>query len=165
MDIIYIWLISASENDQLISIDSSSMPPPGWRRELARHNLGTDYRFGFILQPKFHLKDVQVVEVNIFWLAATESHNLRSDWVCCVKAFMTEMLDACDVRFYPRHGIEVKSPEVIQVAGGDWLTSNNYHVPVHQGRGMVSPRVRSWAHFHRAEGYLPRTLFFIRFFH
>ena len=66
MDIIDIRLISSSEYDQLISIDRSSMPPPGRWRELTRRNLGTDNWLGFILQPRFHLKDVQVIEVNIF---------------------------------------------------------------------------------------------------
>ena len=165
MDIIDIRLISSSEYDQLISIDRSSMPPPGRWRELARRNLGTDNWFGFILQPRFHLKDVQVIEVNIFWVATTKSHNLSPDWVCCVKTFVTEMLEASDIWLDPRHGIEVKSPEIIQVARGDRLTSHDYHVPVHQGWGMVGPRVWSWAHFHRAKGYLPRTLFFNRFFH
>ena len=58
MDIIDIRLISASKYDQLISINGSSMPPPGRWRKLARRNFCTDNWLSFILQPRFHFKDI-----------------------------------------------------------------------------------------------------------
>lgn len=140
-DIIHVFIIPTSQNVHLIFKRSSSMSPSRSRNRLVRrahYQSALNRALRGIIDEVFHLEHVQIVHVLVFRVAATESYHLGLvQSHCCVETLRFERVNADYIRFMPSAGLQVQSPEIVQVRLS--LSSQHNHEAVNKRSSVVSP--------------------------
>ena len=146
MDITDVLLVSSSKDYQLCVIKNwgSVSPSRGWE-VLGVGNLRTSYRVVNslnvfrMLDEVFHLKNIEVIQVGVLWMASSESYDFcLLNSAGSVESFVEETLLSLNRWFVPLFCLQVESPKVTHVWSAR-LTSDNHHVFSNESRCVVGP--------------------------
>lgn len=146
VDITDVLFISSSENDQLCFIKNRGSVPPSWARKAwGMGNLRAPYRIVNslsvlrILEEVVHLKDIEVIQVGVLWMASTKSNDFcLLNSAGSMESFVEETFLSLDCWFVPIFCLQVESPKVAHVRSAR-LTSDNHHVFSNESRCVVGP--------------------------
>lgn len=118
-----VLVVPSTEDHELVVMHhGSSVTPTSARNVLRDVDFGADDRIpsiceGFwMLEEVFHVENVEVVQMNVFRVAATEGDDfVLLDCVRCVKSLRYEVVNSLDAWPVPFLVFEVERPEVVQI--------------------------------------------------
>ena len=140
VDVADVAVVPASQNKELILIHYSSCMSPSCAGYVEGDIHFCTNHFGRLwLDKVLHLKNVEVIQMDILRVAATKGDDLGSlNGIGSVEALRDEAFLTKDIWLVPFLLLEVESPQVVQIRAV-WLATHDHHEAVHECRCMVSP--------------------------